>query len=89
MAPDRRFVIALAAMLGLAGTARAAEAPKTFSVEVTAAEAWRADALVVVLRSDLADDMQKLAETKADLVVHVAIERDALRYELRALWADA
>ncbi|HEX5058839.1 MAG TPA: hypothetical protein VFV99_05730 [Kofleriaceae bacterium] len=88
MALDRRLVIALAVSFGLAGQAYA-EAKKTFSVEVVAAEAWRADALGTVLRSDLVDDRQALAETKADIVVHVDVEADGLHYELRALWAHA
>ncbi|HEY5928297.1 MAG TPA: hypothetical protein VIV11_41700 [Kofleriaceae bacterium] len=89
MAFDRRFAVALAVLLALGGAARAAEPPKTFSVEVSAAEAWRADALATALRSDLVDDVQRFGDKDIDLVVRVTIERDALRYELRPLWADA
>jgi len=88
MALDRRLVIALAVALALGGKAYA-EAKKTFSVDVVAAEAWRADALATVLRSDLADDRQTFAEAKADIAVHVSVETDGLHYELRALWAYA
>jgi hypothetical protein len=87
MGLDRRLAATIACVLALAAVAHAEET-KVFSVEVSAAESWRADALATVLRTDLADEQQTYGD-RPDLVVRIAIEPDGLHYELRALWAHA
>jgi hypothetical protein len=89
--PLTGLAIALAIVVATSTLALAGPAPKrTFTLELTAQQAWRAEALGAALTADLTDDRLEPAHGGApDLVIHATIEDERIRYELVPTWQGA